>query len=191
MKKLLLILLLSIVSVSIVDAQQQQQKTQQIVVNTSDLTPDQLAKVQARNEIAKVTDKLETYSKYAGMGKEVGIAVSEGLGAVKDVTLEFADSNVGKLTMALIVWKVIGDDIKGFVFGIPLWLLLSSALIWSYRRTCLRTKKLIKREGGWWIFGGIKQYETKQAMYYDGGGAAVHALLLFAMTALMFGTVIF
>lgn len=190
MKKLVLLFTLSMFVTFTVNAQQTQ-KPQQIVVNVDDLTPDQLAKVKARNKVEEVTDQLETYGKYAGMGKEVGIAVSEGLGAVKDVTLEFADSKVGKLTMALIVWKVIGDDLKGIVFGIPLWLLLTIALLWSYRKTCMRRKILTKREGGWWIFGGVREYDSRQAMYSDGGGAVLHLLALILLTGIMFGVIIF
>lgn len=190
MKKVLILFAL-IMSVAFTVSAQNSQKPKQIVVNVDDLTQDQLAKVHERNKVEQITGQIETYSKYAGMGKEVGIAVSEGLGAVKDVTLEFADSNVGKLTMALIVWKVIGDDLTGILLGIPLWLLGSGLVVWSYRKTCTKRKVIIKREGGWWIFGGVKEYETRHPMYSDGGGAAIHLLVLMLYTGVMFGTVIF
>lgn len=191
MKKVLV--LLALMTVAFTVSAQNSQKPKQIVVNVNDLTQDQLAKVQARNKVEQVTGQIETYSKYAGMGKEVGIAVSEGLGAVKDVTLEFADSNVGKLTMALIVWKVIGDDLKGMVLGIPIWLLVTFLFIWSYRRSLIRRKKLIKKDGGWWIFGGVKQYEMVSPIYTDEvwGVAIVHAAVYALFTGVMFGAVIF
>lgn len=190
MKKIILLIAL-IMSVAFTVNAQNTQKPQQIVVNTDDLTPDQLAKVQARNKVEQVTEQLETYSKYAGMGKEVGVAVKEGLGAVKDVTLEFADSDVGKLTMGLIVWKVIGDDIVGIVIGIPLWLLGMILLVWSYRKTSVSRRRLTSREGGWWIFGGKKQYEFRDAQYEDGWGAVFHLGVMMIYTGVMFGQVIF
>ena len=192
MKKLIILLtLIMTFTLNVNGENNQNQKPKQIVVNVDDLTPDQLAKVNTRNKVEEVTGQLETYSKYAGMGKEVGTAVSEGLTAVKDVTLEFADSNVGKLTMGLIVWKVIGDDVKGFVFGIPLWLLIITILLWSYKKTCIRSKILIKKEGGWWIFGGIKEYETVLPTLDSGGGSVVHLLVAMIVTAFMFGGLIF
>lgn len=54
----------------------------------------------------------------------------------KDLSLgvnEFVKTDVGKITMALIVYKVVGDDIKGIVFGIPAWIIITSILAMSFR----------------------------------------------------------
>lgn len=189
MKKITLLLAIILTFTLTVNAQDSE-KPKQMVVNVDDLTPDQLTKINARNKVEQVTGQIETYSKYAGMGKEIGVAVSEGLTAVKDVTLEFADSDVGKLTMALIVWKVVGEDIKGFVLGIPLWLLVASIIIWSYRRSCLRTRTLVKKEGGWWIFGGVKEYQYHPPID-DEVSPFIHLLAFGIVTGVMFGAVIF
>ena len=54
----------------------------------------------------------EAVAKYADMGKGVGIAVKESLQAMRTETVELSNSNLGKCTMFLIAWKVMGADIR-------------------------------------------------------------------------------
>lgn len=178
-----------------ITANAQTQKKEQMVVNVEDLTPDQVAKIKARNELEGINNKIETYGKWAGMGKEVGTAVREGLVAVKDVTVDFADTDVGRITMGLIIWKVIGEDLKGIIFGLPLWIIGMVILLWSYQRVCLRRRVVTSREGGWWIFGGKREYETRHAIDESSPSAGIysfiHWLTIVVYTGVMFGAVIF
>lgn len=102
----------------------------------------QEAQLQQEVQIAQI----ETYAKWAGKGKEIGTAVSEGLNAVKDVTLELAESDVGKVTIWLIAWKVAGKDFAQIGIGLILLIVSSIVIIRSYVRTFKR-KILVK--GGW------------------------------------------
>ena len=54
----------------------------------------------------------------------------------KDLSLgvnEFVRTDVGKITMFLIVYKVIGDDIRAIVFGLGAWLFVTPILLISFR----------------------------------------------------------
>ena len=53
----------------------------------------------------------------AAAAKEIGVAVNE-----------FVETPVGILTVGLIVWHVIGDDIKGILGGILVWVIGFSAI---------------------------------------------------------------
>jgi hypothetical protein len=105
-------------------------------VPESELTQEQRAKLVGRNTPEEV-------HKWAGVGKEVGEAVNASLQAITVQTNNFAQTGVGKVTIALVVWKVLGDQIVHLFGGflelivfIPLW-------VWSYRRTCMtRTFKM-------------------------------------------------
>lgn len=135
-----------------VSAQQQTQE-ETVVVKKSDLTADQLAKVQSQ----QIKETLNQYSEYAEMGRGIGLAVGESLKAVKDVAVDFSKTEVGKFTMFLIAWKIMakdiidmGDKIVGYLLGFPLFFIGGMVMIWSYRRQCLPRRVLIKhtKEGG-------------------------------------------
>lgn len=62
-------------------------------------------------------------SPYLGMGREIGEAVKGGLESVVDVSNRFADTPVGKFTLFMVAWKIIGRSLLGLVVGLPLYLL--------------------------------------------------------------------
>lgn len=102
-------------------------------VPESQLTQDQLKKL-------KDVDIPGNVHAWAGVGKEVGEAVNNSLQAITVQTNNFAQTGVGKVTIALVVWKVLGDQLVHMLGGlielvifIPIWL-------WSYRRTCMTLK---------------------------------------------------
>jgi muconolactone delta-isomerase len=70
-----------------------------VAVPASLLTADQKAQM----EVAATQAKIQTYGKWVGLGKEVGEAVNSSLAAVTDQTARFADTKVGKVTMALVI----------------------------------------------------------------------------------------
>ena len=100
--------LLSILTLILIVGQpiyaQSQTVDNRVVVDKSILTPDQLAKLQADALTNQVVEQVSTYSKIAGVGKEVGIAVREGLTAVVDIADKFGGTDVGKFTMVMIAW---------------------------------------------------------------------------------------
>lgn len=63
-----------------------------------------------------VVQDVSAYAEIAkGVAEAIGIAARE-VGVAVD---EFVKTDAGKMTIALIVWHVAGDDIKGIVFGVP------------------------------------------------------------------------
>lgn len=106
----------------------------------------ELKAMQARQAASTSLENLtpEKVDKYAQMGKGLGIAINEGLGAVTKNVEGFAQTSAGKWLMILITWKVMGADAIGLArtavqwivggtllfVGIPFW-------IWLVRRNCV------------------------------------------------------
>ena len=117
---------------------QESTASRKILVDASDLPPEVLARIETK-------EKIETYGEYVGLGKEIGTAMNEGLEALTKHTAEFAETKVGRFTMFIIAYKVIGTDLIQFVVGVPLLIAFSVIFIWSWRRNCI-TRPILKRE---------------------------------------------
>jgi len=147
------------------NGQAQTQTTPNVVsIDLNKLSPDVQAAIQSQKEMDAVTNKIETYGKWAGMGKEVGIAVKDGLTAVKDVTLEIADSKLGHTVIWLVVWKVAGIDFARIVLSFIIVIVATFLIAKSYFRL-FRTRQLVSKEG---LF--LWQKKTYNNWSYDWGG---------------------
>lgn len=121
-----------------------QTSTQEMVtVPKTSLTAQQLAQV----ELDATKTKAAQYGSWVGIGKEVGVAVNDALAAVTVQANNFGQTGVGQITIAVVVWKVIGHDLMKFVvcgtfltFGVPLW-------VWLFYKNCMTHRILIKRTG--------------------------------------------
>lgn len=78
----------------------------------------------------------EQLSDYAELGQKYGTAISEVAKSVGTTVNELAFTPVGVFLLAIVGWKVIGQDIVGIVFGsiwfavmIPIWLVLFNRLV--------------------------------------------------------------
>jgi hypothetical protein len=99
---------------------------------------------QATPNIPLITpESLDNVQKYT----EVGLAIGKGLaGAAKEVGVavnEFAQTDVGKMTMFLIVWNFFGEDLKGIVLALILFVTLVPIWFYAYRRFVV-IKKITK-----------------------------------------------
>jgi hypothetical protein len=94
------------------------------------LTPAQKEQLMKDLQIAELEKKLEVYGKWVGVGGEIGTAIDEGLNAVVDVADKFGKTDVGKFTLVMIAWKIIGKDIIRIVLG----LLFFTAVTWLFVR---------------------------------------------------------
>lgn len=147
MKKLFI--LLAILSTSLAGFSQVTLSQEQIDKMSPEVQ-QQLKAVQVENEI---TTKLETASKYAGLGKEIGTAVNESLKAVSTTVVDLSETKVGKFTMFLVAYKIIGTDILQLFMGI-LWIIIIMGVSFSiYRNNCkrlvLKYKKWNSEAKGW------------------------------------------
>lgn len=71
---------------------------------------------------------------YLGIGKEIGDAVKSSLESVVEVSNKFADTPVGKFTLFILAWKLIGREMLGVVLGLPLYMAGVAIWIWFIRR---------------------------------------------------------
>jgi len=144
---LLSILTLMLITVSTY-AQTTQTVDNRVVVDKSILTPDQIAKIYADQATNQVIEQVSTYSKIAGVGKEVGIAVREGLTAVVDIADKFGGTDVGKFTMVMIAWKIVGKDVFRIAIGL-VFLVIFMIFIGKYYRDNFTVHKVAISDNGW------------------------------------------
>ena len=175
MKKIIFLMGILLLGLS---AFSQTQQKQTVVVNTEDLTVDQLAKIKADQELDAMMKKMETYGSWVGVGKEIGITIREGLTAVVDVAEKFGKTEVGKFTMVLIAWKVAGKDVVRIFLGLIFMVLISVLLFKSFKSYTTR-RFCIKSPG--WKFWGKKEYEIVTPTEFEGIQAVkILHLLLYA-----------
>jgi hypothetical protein len=126
-----------------------------IVVNKSDLPPGLVEQLEGKKNIEK-------YAEYVGVGKEIGIAISEGLKAVVDEAEHFSETNVGLYTMALIAWAIVGKDIIQILIGVPLLLLGLFIILRYWRKTYLPQKRVTEKSG--FFLWPVKKYEYEKEL---------------------------
>lgn len=136
-------------------------------VSAEDLTPDQIAKLEADKAIKAVETvgaTVQAAGKYTGVGREIGEGVSGALSALNEETQKFGDSKVGQFTMAMIAWKIMGDDILatsqdviGYMVGVPYMFLGCMAVLWSYYARCMPRRVCVEKGQG---FFPSKRYEV-------------------------------
>jgi len=167
MKKLILFTLISLFAVSFTaNAQNTYGEPEKIVVNKNDLTPSQIAKIESDAKIAQLEKKLETYGNWVGVGGEIGSAVKEGLNAVVDVADKFGNTNVGRFTLIMVAWKVIGKDAVRIVLGLLFILIFTIFTFRSYRQNFTTRKISLKSNGlKFWL---PKEYTLVEPETYDG-----------------------
>lgn len=93
--------------------------TAQVTISAEEwnnLSPDVKAQIEEASKIERV-------SKYAGLGKEIGTAVSETLDAVKDSATEIAETKLGKTAIGIVVWKLLWKDVLKIIVGLVLLIL--------------------------------------------------------------------
>ncbi len=116
----------------------------EITVKRKDLPAGLLKEIDSKQQLESLQKKIETYGKWVGMGHEVGVAVNESLGALTTQADNFSKTGVGKFTMFIVAYKVLGHDFLAFIIGIPLLVTGTCIFLWSYRRTCLPYRILTK-----------------------------------------------
>ena len=117
---------------------------QEIVVKKKDVPPEILKRIETEKQVESVKERVATYGKWVGLGKELGTAVNESLSALTAQADNFSKTGVGKFTMFIVAYKVLGRDFIGVAIGVPLLILGTCIFLWSYRKTCLPYKILSK-----------------------------------------------
>lgn len=180
MKKILF--LFSMFIVLFISAQAQQPQTKQVGDPSTYLTVEQLAKYNADIQTAELQKKLETYGNWVGVGGEIGNAIKEGLTAVVDVADKFGNTDVGKFTLVMVAWKVIGKDIVRIVLGFIFIALFTWLLIFSFKRTCLDRRILIENTNtGFLKYPKVKKYQIIEPLLREGNGLGAVRILHLAL----------
>jgi len=148
MKKTILMLIFTLL-VSVTFAQQEEM----VSVPKSQLTEQQKQAL----TIQDAKTGFETASQFVGLGREVGEAVNSGLSALTHHIDTISNTKVGKLTMFLIAYKVIGTDIIQLAVGLPLTILVVIFSFLFYWQN-VRTKRYVNNE----IFGPDGKITSRQ-----------------------------
>jgi len=98
-----------------------------VTVDDSLLTDNQKTELTVKNNV-------EMVSKYTGLGKEIGVAVNDGLSAITTQANNFANTKVGTWTMWIITYKIIGRDLLKLIIGIPLFFIILFVLLYQFRQ---------------------------------------------------------
>lgn len=126
------------------------EETVTVTVPKSSLTPQQQA-----------TLKQQEVKGWVGIGKEIGQAVNESLVAITTQANSFAGTGVGKLTVFIVIWKVVGDQVLHVIGGIAFVLIALPIWLWSYRRTCF-PKRVLRKETIMPDKSVVKEYATEE-----------------------------
>ena len=152
MKKIL-VLFVSMVMISLAAM------SQTITLSPEDLQkldPSVKAQIDQLQVEKEITGTLKTAGKWAGIGKEIGTAMNESLTAITTTASNFAETKLGKFTMVLVAWKVIGTDFLQLCIGL-LWIVIVLVVsFFMYRNNTDRRVLMNKR----WI-PEAKQFELK------------------------------
>jgi hypothetical protein len=125
---------------------------------TVSIPEDQLTEQQKQAlKIGQVDDVAQKAHGWVGIGKELGQAFDSALGSFTTRSNEFANTKVGKFTLFIVAWKVMGDQAAAFLnavihisFGLLELLIFVPVFIWSYRRSCIPMRVCTSREGPFW-----------------------------------------
>lgn len=142
------------------------------------LTAEQLAKYQSDIKVAELEKKLQTYGNWVGVGGEVGIAVKEGLMAVVDVAGEFGSTDVGKFTLVMVAWKIMGKDVIRIVLGLLFLIIITFIFLMMYKNLYKNERKIIERPG-LFNFKTVKKYEIIIKDTEWEGYVAIQIVMLF------------
>lgn len=110
-------------------------------LDASNLTPTQKAEIQLQIEKLKTQktpdEKVAEAREWVELGTAIGQALSGSARELGIAVNEFSDTKVGQITTVLIVWKLIGKDLVGFIVGAGMLAFLLPTWWFMYRRVFL------------------------------------------------------
>jgi len=161
---------------------------------------DQLTEQQKQAlKIQQVDTTIQSAHGWVGVGKELGTAFDSALQSLTQRSNEFAQTKVGKFTMILVAWKVMGEDAKQFAnaivhfaYGFIELVVFLPILLWNYRRSCITRKILVSKEGPFWARKKTYQVFNPQKEDEDTYRArSIVSLVLFLVFVFVFLVTVF
>jgi len=164
---------------------------QLVSVRLGDLPADIRAQIIAKSQLEDTKQKIEQYGQWVGIGKEVGVAINDGLEAVTEKAEKFANTTPGKVTIFVIIWKVIGRELAGLFVGVPLIGLTTWIFFYAWR-TLFRGRivRTVNAEGKrveQFVEATVKSFSEGERI----GAALALPVLYFIVIGIFTGTVIF
>ncbi len=161
-------------------------KSTLIWVRESDIPASALKDLQRDSKIQKIEKDIEKIGEYVGVGKEIGMAIDTSLGALAYHIDKISQTNVGKFTMFMVGWKIMGQDAVGYLVGILMLFTFLFIWIWSWYKNFYRRSvpKLVEiQERKWYqLWKKHKVLETQDykineeewsvSMWLNYGGAS-------------------
>jgi hypothetical protein len=152
----------------------------------SRLTPEervQLMALQDKMNQQRADERMEAAEKWIGIGERFGEKLGKIIGDVcKELGIqanEFIKTPAGKLTVGLIVWKVIGEDLWDIVGGTLAWLCITSILFVSFRHFHMNERTVNKESAE---VKYISRYDFED-QNYETGSAWAHGIGFLLTTA--------
>ena len=130
----------------------------------------------------EMQQKIETMGKWVGLGKEIGTAVKEGLSALTEETDKFSKTGVGKFTMFMIAFKIMGYAVIQLCVGIILFLIITPVIIVSFFKNCMPEKYVSRKNSDGSTEHGITKPNPNQLWCH----VTVFFLFLFVLLAIIF-----
>ena len=125
-------------------------------------------------------------NEWVDLGENIGVAVAataKELGVAAD---EFLNTRTGQITVVLIVWKVMGEDIVGIIGGTMAWIAITMLIVWSFKYFFM-SKKVVNKESGEVTY--VRRYEFHSS---DARAAAACAHVgMFILTCIVCGSIVF
>lgn len=156
-------------------------------INTDNMSGEQVKYLESfdikkKAEAAPGVPSVDMMAKWADVGKGIAISLSA---ACKELSIgvnEFIKTPVGKLTTALIVWKVIGKDIWHMLLGFILFFITMPIVISSFIYFHMR-KKIKDKEGN---ITYVDRYNWASSGNGKIGSAWAHVLVMILIVFISF-----
>ena len=124
---------------------------QSVTINLSDLSPEEAQKVLAAKKLAEnpisAVSSPEKLEEWVTVGEKIGQAIAATCNELSVGVNEFIDTPAGKITVLLISWKIVGEDLWGIVGGCLAWIVISAIILWSFRHFHMNEKIKDKKTG--------------------------------------------
>jgi hypothetical protein len=142
------------------------------------------AVIDANKKDAEQPTNPEKVREWVDLGKSVGLAFAE---CAKQLNVEvnsFIRTPAGMITVALITYKIAGKDLIRIVLGVPLWIVITSLIIWSLLYFHGR-ERIVGKDGS---ISYVQKYvwSSKDA---KAASAAIH-VILWVLTTLILSLII-
>jgi len=172
MKRLITVLLLTLFTLGV---SAQGVSLSQAEINK--LPPDMKAKIEAMQTKKEVTQNIESLGEWAGLGNEVGQAVNGALVALTKTAGDFSKTELGKFTMFMVAWKVMGGDMVRLIVGSFIILFFFTFFVIKWFTTCRPKRYLYSKK---WD-EDKKDWNQEWRIHEPGEGNMIMAYLFLAV----------